>query len=64
MREVKADLVLPNLNLLKGTKVLCEVVSNGDYYVRLIIGPRDFSFNPETGERESAGLMKAKGAGA
>jgi hypothetical protein len=65
MKEVRKDGVLPTLNLLKGTKVHCQLIPDeaGDY-IELVVGPRDFTFNAKTGERESSGMVMSKAAGA
>jgi hypothetical protein len=65
MREVRKDLILPKLNLLKGTKVHCQRITDesGDY-IALVVGPRDFTFNAKTGARESSGMVMVKTAGA
>ena len=63
VREVRADLILPKLNLLKGTKIFCQIITDDiGEYVRLVIGPRDFTFNAGTGARESSGMVMTKTA--
>jgi hypothetical protein len=57
MKEVRTDLILPKLNLLKGTKVRCELVTDNGHYIYLVVGPRDFSFSAKTGVRESSGTV-------
>jgi hypothetical protein len=65
MKEVRGDVILPKLNLLKGTKVHCQLIPDeaGDY-IELVVGPRDFTFNAKTGGRESSGMVMSKAAGA
>lgn len=57
MKEVRKDAVLPCINLLKGTKVSCQLFTDeaGDY-IELVIGPRDFIFNAGTGVKESSSM--------